>query len=192
MEEIKNAIHRFFKLKEIILILPLSILIFRIFYSQRRASVFDVVALGVLLVWRFYHKHKPLHPLPKLLIISFVLYIISDFVGALLSDNKYWELAELRKYVHVFIGGLLFTTPMEEKTRKILITLFFIAAAVAGFQGIWQYFKIGIRSQGSLPHSILYAETLAFACGPAIFMVFFQKDKIIESKMGRNSLFRGN
>jgi O-antigen ligase len=65
---------------------------------------------------------------------------------------------------------------MEERTRKILMTLFFIAAAVAGVEGIWQYFKLGIRSQGSLPHAILYAETLALACGSAIVMLFYQSD----------------
>jgi O-antigen ligase len=114
--------------------------------------------------------------------------MISDFVGALLSDNKYWEIAELRKYVHVFIGGLLFTTPMEERTRKILMTLFFIAAAVAGFEGIWQYFKLGIRSQGSLPHPILYAETLALASGSAVFMMFSQRENIFGTKIERFSL----
>ncbi len=184
MEEIKKSIQRFIKFEDIILIIPLSILIFRIFFSQRRASVFDLVALGILLAWRFYYRHNPHRPLPKFLFVSVLLYMTSDLIGALLSDNQYWELTELRKYVHVFIGGLLFTTPIEERTRKILIILFFIAAAAAGFQGILQLFNAGVRAQGSLPHSILYAETLALVCGSAIFMMFFHNRNVFESKIG--------
>jgi O-antigen ligase len=185
MEKIKNTIQRVFIFKDVIIILPLSILIFRIFFSQRRASVFDVIALAVLLIWRYILNRKPGRLLPKFLIVSVLLYMTSDLIGALLSDNKYWELTELRKYVHVFIGGLLFTTPLENKTRKLLITIFIIAAAVAGFQGIWQYFMIGIRSQGNLSHSILFAETLALASGSAIFMIFFRKDAILNLEIYR-------
>lgn len=185
MEKIKNTIHRVFILKDIIIILPLSILIFRIFFSQRRASVFDVIALAVLLIWKYILNRKPGRLLPTFLIVAVLLYMISDLIGALLSDNQYWELTELRKYVHVFIGGLLFTTPMEERTRKLLIAIFFISAAVAGAQGIWQHLKIGIRSNGTFPHSILYAETLALACGSAIVMFFHKKNEFLGTKAGR-------
>ncbi len=184
IDRTKNLLGKLEKFKEVILIIPLSIIIFRIFFSQRRASVFDVVALAVLVIWRYFIAKKPFRRLPKFLIISVFLYMLSDFVGALLSDNRYWELTELRKYVHVFIGGLLFITPMEARTRKILVTLFFIAAAVAGAQGIWQYYKIGMRSEGSLPHAILYAETLALVCGVVIFMLLFHNRNMFESKIG--------
>ena len=177
MSQIKDILVKLDKFKELILVPPLSIIIFRIFFSERRASVFDVVALGALLIWRFVVRDRPFRPLPKLLIVTVCLYILSDFAGALLSDDQLWELAELRKYVHVFIGALLFTLPLEGRTRKILIALFFIAASIAGVQGIWSYFTGGIywKARGSLPHSILYAETLALAGGSAFLMLFTLK-----------------
>ncbi len=178
MKEIKNAVADFLTTKHIILILPVCILIFRILFSERRASAFDFVSLLLLLLCSFYsHGKTPRRKIPGFLIVSVLLYMLSDFIAALLSKNPYWELKELRKYVFVFIAGLLFTTPREEKTQNLFIIVFYIATAVAGLHGIWQYFKMGIRSHGCFYDAIMYSETLALVCGAPVLMFFIHDDK---------------
>ena len=70
---------------EIFLVLSLTALAATIYFTQRRASVFDSVAAGALLVWRFILKHKSQRSLPSSLVIWTVLYLLSCFIGALMS-----------------------------------------------------------------------------------------------------------
>ncbi len=174
---------------EIFLVLSLIALAATIFFSQRRASVFDSVAVGALLVWRFILKHKSQRSLPKSLVIWTILYLLSCFIGALLSENRHWELTEFRRYIHFFIAGLLFTAPISDNYRKIVITSFFLCAAIAGIVGILQFSGLLIdpgpfAPHGLSPHPILYAAILAFACGSAIIMSFFCKNGLFQSRTG--------
>lgn len=147
-----------------------------LFFTQTGISLFGLMSIGVMLYWRFSRKHEPVRTLPKLLVVFAVLYVVSYLLGAILSENLQWAFTELRKYRHLLLGGLLFTAPISSKNRKIIITVFFLASALAGFIGILQYFDImhkGYdRPHGWSPNPVLYAEMLALVCGSAIIMLF--------------------
>jgi O-antigen ligase len=107
-----------------------------------------------------------------------------------MSYNRHWELTELKRYVHVFIAGFLFTAPMSDKNRNIIIIFFFLCAAIAGIVGILQFTGLLINPDplaphGLSPHPILYAAMLAFACGLAIIMLFFRENELFQSRTGK-------
>ena len=186
-EEMKNKISGYM---EIFLVLSLTALAATIYFTQRRASVFDSVAAGALLVWRFILKHKSQRSLPSSLVIWTVLYLLSCFIGALMSENRHWELTEFRRYIHLFIAGLLFTAPISDNYRKIIISSFFSCAAIAGIVGILQFTGFLIKPDplsphGLSPHPIVYASMLAFACGSAIIMFFFRENELFQSRTGK-------
>jgi len=186
-EEIKSRISGYM---EIFLVLTLTALAATIYFSQRRASVYDTVAVGSLLVWRFILNHKSQRALPSSLVIWTALYLLSCFIGALLSENRHWELTEFRRYIHFIIAGLLFTAPLSDNYRKITIASFFLCAAIAGVVGILQFSGVLINPDplaphGLSPHPIVYAAILAFACGSAIIMFFFRENGLFQSRMGK-------
>ncbi len=179
---------------EVLVVLALSALISVTFFSERRETAWEFVCLGVLLVWRYILHFETQRSLPKSLIIVVALYLASEIVGAFLSADRHWALTELKRFVHVFIAGLLFTAPLSDKNRKIVITFFFITAALAGLVGILQYFgliyKGGVfagdnRPHGFISHPILYAAILAFVSASAVMMLFIKKNILYRSRMGR-------
>ncbi len=181
-------------LLDALLILALFGFIGMTFLQERRATVFDFICLGPLIARRFIIKNELRHSLPKSLVIMVSLYLASEIIGALLSANRPWAFSELRRFVPVFTAGLLFTTPLSKKSRKILITFFFIAAALAGLIGILQNFgliyKGGVywgddRPHGFISHPILYAAILAFVSASTLIMLFVKKNDLYQSFMGR-------
>jgi O-antigen ligase len=173
-----------------IIVLTLVVLAGTIFFTDRRASVFDALPIGAFLAWRFIFRKEPQLALPNSLIAWTVLYLASCFVGALMSGDQNWQLNEFRRrYTHVFVAGLLFTAPLSIKNRKIVILSFFVAGAIAGAVGILQYFGLIYeqwpRPHGFSAHPILYAELLAFVCGSAIIMLFIDKEDLFRSPGGR-------
>src|SRR5512144_1299239 len=126
---------------ESVVVLTLIVLAGTIFFTDRRASVFDALPIGALLAWRFIFRRGPQVTLPNSLIIWTVLYLASCFVGALMSEDQNWQLNEFRRrYTHVFVAGLLITAPLSVKNRKIVILFFFVAGSIAGAAGLLQHF----------------------------------------------------
>jgi O-antigen ligase len=173
-----------------VIVLTLVVLAGTIFFTDRRASVFDALPIGALLAWRFIFRREPQLKLPDSLITWTVLYLASCFVGALMSGDQNWQLNEFRRrYTHVFVAGLLFTAPLSAKNRKIVILSFFVAGSIAGAAGILQHFGLMYqqwsRPHGFSAHPILYTEILAFVCGSAILMLFIDKVDLFHSLGGR-------
>jgi O-antigen ligase len=185
-----NTRNEFNEYMELAIVLSLIVLAGTIYFTDRRASVFDSLPIGALLAWRFYFKRESQRTLPNSLVIWTVLYLVSCFVGALMSGDQHWELNEFRRrYTHVFVAGLLFTAPLSVKNRKIVILFYLIAGAIGGAVGILQYcglmYSQWPRPHGLSAHPILYAEILAIVCGSAIVMLFFNKGDLFQSTCGR-------
>jgi O-antigen ligase len=185
-DNLKNKLSEYF---ELVVVLSVSIYAGTIFLTDRRATVFDSIVVVTLLAWRFVFKGNPQRSLPKSLIICTLLYLASCFVGALMANDLHWELVEFkRRYIHIVIAWLLFTSPLLDKNRKMIITFYFIAGAIGGVVGILQYYGIMYqqwpRPHGLSAHPILYTALLAFVCCSAMLMFFFKND-IYRSKIER-------
>ncbi len=186
---IKNV---FVESVEILLVISLSVLAGTIYFSGRKSSVFDLVVLGLLLVWRLILHYKPQRNIPKSVLVCTAFYVLSYFVGALISGDRYWELIELKKYLIFLSAGLLFTTPLSNRYRKIVIFFYFLSASIAGIAGILQYYglmyKGWYRPHGFSSHMILYTALLAFACGSASIVFILRTNDLFQSRTGRTFL----
>ncbi len=184
--QIKNVINNYI---EMLLVISLSALGGTIYFSGRKSSIFDVVVLCLLLVWRFILQCKPHRYIPKSVVVWTILYVLSYFVGALLSEQQNWQLEDFTKYLSFLIGGLLFTSPLSSRNRKIIIFFYFVSASIAGIVGILQYYGLmyegWYRPHGFSSHMILYAALLAFACGSASIIFILRTNDLFQSLTGR-------
>ena len=177
-------------LSEIFVLLSTSALIAVTFLSDRRSTVFEVICLVALILFKVVHKRNVVANIPPWVVVIVYLYLLSEAIGAFMSIDVNYAIRELRRFVHVFIAGLLFTVPIRDKNRKILTVVFFITAAIAGIAGILQYMDIlstrgvygGIeqfgRPRGFSSNAILYASILAVACSTSIIILFTRNDDL--------------
>jgi O-antigen ligase len=174
---------------EKIIVISLSASAGILFFTQRRNSIYDALSMGALLLWRFLLRNGSQRRLPKSLIIWTILYLISYGIGALISENQHWPFPELDSFRYVFIAGLLFTAPIPDKDRKIIIIFLFVAAALSGLIGILQYFGLIYmeypRPHGFSPHPILYASMLSFVCSSSVIMFFIPNNNPFQTKKER-------
>ena len=102
MLEIMKAVKKYRNASDFMegmVVLSLIILAGTMFFSERSASVFDSIPIAVILVWRFISTREPQRMLPQSLIIITLLYLLSYFIGALMSANQQGELNEFgRRY----------------------------------------------------------------------------------------------
>jgi O-antigen ligase len=172
---------------ETFIVFTLSVSMAVIFFDAPRwTRAFGEVGLGVFLVWVLFYKREAARPLPTFLIIAAIMYIFSYVVNVFLSSDPTWEHTNIRKYVYVFIAGLLFAFPIKDKHRMFMIVVFLVSAAVAGAAGILQYFKWGIdsRALGFSGNPLHYAGLLAFVCSTAVIILFIRKRNLFTSKRG--------
>lgn len=159
-----------------LLVLFLCVIPYFLFFTERRQSIWDHAAIVLLLIWRFALRAEPERTIPRHIVVIAALYAVSFGISAVLSENAYRYPPELNALRLILLAGLLFTAPISGKNRKIVIAVFFVAAAIAGSAGILQHFGIifpkAYFARGFSPHHILYAGMLAFVCGSAAIMLF--------------------
>ena len=172
---------------ERILLVTLALLSISLFFSQSGISIFGPMSLIVLLVWRYIFKYKPAKRLPMYLVLAVMVFMLDIALGGIMSENYDKGLSELKKYWNVFLCALLFTCPISDKNRNLLIVVFFATASRAGILGIVQYLGIilekweGWRAHGFM-HPIHYAGILAFACSASL-MLLITRNVFCSSKM---------
>jgi len=170
---------------ELFIVGTLSISLTTIFINVPRwTRVFGEAGFVALLLWALYHKRKPVNPIPHFLIIISVLYILSYVVNVFMCLDPNWEHVNIRKYIYIIIGGLLFAFPIKYQYRKFMIITFFSSAAIAGVFGIYQCIKggIGSRAQGFSGNPLHYAGLLAFVCSAAAILLIIRNKNVFQSK----------
>ncbi len=149
---------------------------------------FSIVSFAVLLAWRFIVGYKTTNPLPKFLLIVSLLFLLSVIISALLSENRHWAFIYLRQYRFIILGGLLFTAPLQDRSRKLIIVVFFFAAALAGLAGIAQQGgfmpMMSGRPEGFSGNANIYAGIMAIVCSTAVLMLFFPTMRVFSSRRG--------
>lgn len=156
-------------------------------YDKNAFFLCSNVCLAVLLAWRFIIKYDTLNPLPKSLVLVLFLFLLYVSVSALMSDNHYWSFIFLRQYRFLILGGLLFTAPLRDRSRKHILVIIFIAAAIAGLVGIAQSFGLMHmarieRAEGFADNPLIYASILAIVCGLTMLMLLMPKTHMLTSK----------
>ncbi|HXY53925.1 MAG TPA: O-antigen ligase family protein [Nitrospirota bacterium] len=174
---------------EKLLVISLSGLGITIFVGWKDVGpfkAFDLVSLAALLAWRCIVKYHPHNPIPRQVFIASLLFIALSAVSAFMSVDRHFAFVLLKQYRCIFLGGLLFTAPIGDRYRKYIISVFFLAAAVAGLIGISQYFGLmhmeSVRPDGFSRNPNLYAGPLSIACSSAIVMLFLPKTVIMSRK----------
>ncbi len=173
---------------ESILLVTLSGLAVSAYLPYPRISQFTILSVQALLVWRFVFRHEPVRTVPNMVILFSVLFFLSLLLSALASHYQGYAFYQFNEYKYFFLGGLLYAAPVNDRYRKIIIAIFFIAAAVEGLVGILQYFRVLelIREapNGFTLLSIIYATKLALVCGAAVFLLFYRGNGLFQSKKG--------
>jgi O-antigen ligase len=175
---------------ELFIVGTLSVFTTAIYLNEPRwTRAFGEAGFVALLLWALYHKRKPVNPIPHFLIVMSVLYILSYVVNSFMSPDPNWEYVNIRKYIYIIIGGLLFAYPLNDIYKKFMIVILFLSAAIAGAAGMLQYFglmrQMWDRPHGWSSHPIHYAAILAFVCGSAIFILSFRRNELFQSRVGR-------
>lgn len=173
------------------LIIDLSINVLSIYfmppYDKNLFLLTSIISLIVLLVW-CQIRYKVLNPLPKSLTIGSLVFILFVAVSAVLSQDQKLAMIYLVQLRFLVLSRLLYNAPIPDQSRKHVIIILFLSAAVAGLVGIMQSFGlmsiVGDRSYGFSEHPITYALILAVACSSAIIMVFIPKTSVFTSKKG--------
>ena len=175
--------------RETLLIILCSGLIVTIYFTDRGTGTIGMICISLLLVQYYLSRSQQPRKLPRELIIWMMLFLASYVVGALLSKDSLREIVELRKFVFILLGGLLFVSPVTYRNRMMIITLLFVAASVAGFIGILQYYGIisstDERSYGFSINPTFYSALLSFVCGTAIVALFFTRSDLSRSIVHR-------
>lgn len=150
---------------------------------------FSIASAALLLLWRFVIRYEPVRQIPKSLVIFTVLFFFSLLLSALISHDKLIAFFRVKEYLYFILGGLIFTAPLTDKYRKILIVVFFISAAVDGLWGILQHFDVMPkdydRSHGLTLHPAFHASKLAFVFGTATLFLFAHKRNLFQSLPGK-------
>jgi O-antigen ligase len=174
-----------------LLVISLSGLAITIFIGWKDVGpfyAFNLVSLSALLAWRYAVKYHPHNPIPRLVFIASLLLIASMIVSAFMSEDRHFAFVILKQYKLIFLGGLLFTAPIYDRYRKYIITIFFLAAAVASLIGILQYFglmqMVYNRPDGFSANPNLYAGPLSIVCSSAIVILFLPKTFLFASRKG--------
>jgi O-antigen ligase len=172
---------------ETFIVFTLSVSMAVIFFDVPRwTRAFGEAGFVALLLWAIYHKRNPVNPIPKPVITISVLYILSYVVNVFMSPDPTWEHVNIRKYIYIIIGGLLFAFPLKNKYRSFMIIVLCSSASIVGLQGIYQYYKggMGTRSEGFSGNALHYAGLIGIVCCTAILLLFIRDRKIFESKLG--------
>ncbi len=159
-------------------------------YDYNLFLLSSIIGLTGLLVW-CQLKYNALNPLPNSLTIGPLVFILFIAISAVTSHNQKLALMYLIQLRLLVLGRLLYNAPFQERSRKYIIVIFFLAASAAGFAGAMQYFGLmhraeitGGRVYGFSEHPITYACIMAVACVAAITMLFIPKTNIFNSKIG--------
>ena len=157
-----------------------------IFFTKTGISVFGLASMALILIWKYIVKYEQKNFIPKSVFILTMLFFLDLVVSAAMSNNYRWSFSELGKYRHILLGGLVFIAPLTQKNRKKIIIVFFASAALDAFAGVLQYFDILYkaydRPHGYSTHPILFAADLAFACGPALVMLFIRNNIFVSTR----------
>lgn len=165
--------HQYF---EHVLLFTLSLFAVSIFFTKSGISVFGLLSILLLIIWRYLPGNHQDMTLPKSVFVLAILFIVNIIISAYLSENQRWAFSEVHKYRHILIAGLVFTAPLRKEYRKAIVTVFFISAAFDSAVGILQFAdvfpKVYDRPHGYATHPILYAADLAFVCGASLILLF--------------------
>ena len=182
-EERKKVIATYTQQLVFILLCGLAI---SIFFSEWGVSRFSMWSIYALLVWRFAVKYEPAGSLPKSVVITSALFVLSLMISAFISENQSAAMVGLKTYRPLLLAGLLFTAPISSSQRKTVIIIYFISAALEGLVGFAQYYQADtVRAQGFALHPIFYATKLAFVCGSALVILIIGDKDLSESGKGR-------
>ena len=158
----------------------LSAFALSIFFTKTGISMFGLVGILFILIWKYFIKYEQTNFIPRPVFWLTMLFFLDLVLSAALSDNSKWAFSELGKFRHVLFGGLVFIAPLSNENRKKIIIVFFLSAALDACTGILQYFDVlpkdYSRPQGFSSHPILFAADLAFVCGSAVMMLFIKND----------------
>jgi O-antigen ligase len=179
-ESIEKDQSRVARYLELFIVGTLSVSMAVIFFNAPRwTRAFGEAGFVALLLWAIYHKRNPVNPIPKYVIIASVLYILSYVVNVFMSPDPTWEHVNIRKYIYIIIGGLLFAFPVKDKYRQFMIIAFFGSAAIAGGFGTYQYLKSGFRALGFSGNPLHYAGLLGFVCCSSTLLLFIKNRGIL-------------
>ncbi len=182
-EERKKIIAAYAQQLVFILLSGLSI---SIFFSEWGVSRFSMWSIYALLAWRYLIKYDPAGYLPKAVIVTSALFIISLMISIFISENQGVAMVGLKTYRPLLLAGLLFTAPISNNQRKTVIIIYFISAALEGLVGFVQYYQSDtVRSQGFALNPIFYATKLAFVCGSALLMLIIGANGLTETRKAR-------
>jgi O-antigen ligase len=160
------------------------------YFTDRRRSIYDVLAIAALLLWSFTSRSRPWRKLPPSLLVVAGLYFLSYLAGAILSQHKNQSFPELNNFWFLLYAGLLYSAPLRAEQRRIIVFFFFLSASLSGligimeFAGIWQWDN-SMAPHALSPHPILYSAMLALACGSAIIIFFMREDGLFQSNLSR-------
>lgn len=170
---------------QLLVFLLLCGLAISLFFSEWGVSRFSMWSIYALLTWRFVVKYEPAGSLPKSVVITSALFVLSLMISAFISENQA-AMVGLKTYRPLLLAGLLFTAPISNNQRKTVIILYFISAALEGLAGFAQYYQADtVRAQGFALHPIFYATKLAFVCGAALVILIIGDKDLSESRKGR-------
>jgi O-antigen ligase len=169
------------------LFVALSGLAISFFCSSWGVSRFSMWSIYILLAWRYLAGYELMRTLPKWLLLITALYLVSFTISALISEDKTSMVPALKDYRVLFLAGLLYTAPLNDRYRKYIFILFIISAIVGSLIGILQYFDflpnaMAGRPTGSAMHPVIYATQLAFACAVGILVLIFKEGNLLKSK----------